>query len=311
MVLNIHEEIRKNKQKTVILMILFILFILFIGIIVSIIFDPTILTQRNSDSIFNLVWINVLFLGFTFGYIFWFFKNGDKLILKTTGATPATKKDYPHIYHSVETLSIAAGLKKTPDCYIIDDSALNAYATGVREEKSHIVLTTGIIKALNREEIEGVIAHELAHIKNGDMRYMLFCSGIIGVFQLLGTFFWYLMWFSGGGKDSEKAKLIYFCLWLLFTIIAPFFTLLLKLAISRNREYLADSSGAKYTRYPKGLANALRKISNDPDPLVDKANKATAHLFISTPFRNKKSFFVRLFSTHPPIEERIRRLEGK
>ena len=311
MALNIHSEIKKNKRKTFVLMSMFILFILLIGIVISIIFDPSIITnERNQNSWFNLVSINVIFLLVTFGYIFWFFKQGDKLILKTTGATPVSKKDFPHIYHSVESLSIAAGLKKAPDCYIIDDSALNAYATGVSEEKSHVVLTTGIIKALNREEIEGVIAHELAHIKNGDMRYMLFCAGIIGVFQLLGTFFWYLTFFSSGREDG-RLKAIYFGLWLFFSIIAPFFALLLKLAISRNREYLADSSAVKYTRYPKGLANALRRISNDPDPLVDRANKATAHLFISTPFRNKQSFFVKLFSTHPPIESRIRALEGK
>ena len=310
MSLNIHSEIKKNKRNTFILMFIFLIFILVLGLVTAIIFDLFTNTQGEQETIQNLIWVNALFLVLTFGYVFWFFKNGDKLILKTTGAIPVSRKEYPHIYHSVESLSIAAGLRKAPDCYVIKDSALNAYATGVREENSHVVLTTGIIGALNREEIEGVIAHELAHIKNGDMKYMLFCAGIIGIFQLLGTFFWYLLIFSNGEKDG-RLKAVYLFLWLLFSIIAPFFTIILKLAISRNREYLADSSAVKYTRYPKGLANALRKISKDPDPLVDKANKATAHLFISTPFRNRKSFFVRLFSTHPPIENRIRVLEGK
>ena len=308
MAMNIFEEIKANKRKTKFLIFLFVLFILMIGSIVGLIIFPQILTEQSNQVVGNFIFVNIIFLVVVVSYILWFYSKGDQFILKTTGAKPASRKDYPQIFHSVETLSIAAGLKKAPDCYVIKDTALNAYATGLSEEKSHIVLTTGIINKLNKLEIEGVIAHELAHIKNGDMKYMLICAGIVGVFQLLGTFFWYLSWTSNSKDD--RMNLIYIGLWLLFTIIAPFFTLLLKLSISRNREYLADSTGAKFTRYPKGLASALKKISQDPDPLVDKANKATAHLFISTPFRNKTGFFTKLFSTHPPIQDRIKRLGG-
>lgn len=312
MALNIFEEIKANKKKTKIILFFFFLFIVFIGTIVSIIVNPAILIVQNQENMTYLVVINFIFLAFVIGYVMWFYSNGDKMILKTTGAKPVSRKDYPKIYHSVEILAIAGGMKKIPDCYVINDTALNAYATGVNEENSHIVLTSGIIDKLTQQELEGVIAHELAHIKNGDMKYMLICAGVIGVFQLLGTFFWYQAVFSSSeGEGAAQRKMIYFGLWLLFTVIAPFFAILFKLAISRKREFLADATGAQLTRYPKGLADALEKIRQDPDPLVDNANKATAHLFISTPFRNRDSFFTKLFATHPPIQERIDILNGK
>ena len=234
------------------------------------------------------------------------------MILSSTGATPVTKNEYPFLYHTVEALSLAAGMKTPPKCYIIKDSALNAYATGFKEEKSYIVVTTGLLEKLNREELEGVIAHEMSHIKNQDIKLMLYMAGLIGVFTLIGNWCYYMILTPSNSRDGQKAKVIFFTLWILFSIIAPFFAVLFKLALSRQREYLADSSGALLTRYPEGLASALEKIKNDPDPLVDKANKATAHLFISTPFRKSKlNFFLNLYSTHPPIEERIKRLRNR
>jgi len=310
---NLHEEIRKNKFKSNIILIIFTTFSLVIFAVASFLFSPNILTNsRTTNDIQTFIFIYSIFIVILLIYLIFFFSSGDKMILASTGAKQVTKKQFPFLFHTVEALSLAAGMKTPPKCYIIEDSALNAYATGFKEEKSYIVVTTGLLDKLNREEIEGVLSHEMSHIKNQDIKLMLYMAGLIGVFTLIGNWCYYMMLMPSQSKDSQKTKLIFFGLWILFSIIAPFFAILFKLAISRQREYLADSSGALLTRYPEGLASALEKIKNDPDPLVDKANKATAHLFISTPFRKSKlNFLSNLYSTHPPIEERIKRLRNK
>jgi heat shock protein HtpX len=198
-----------------------------------------------------------------------------------------------------------------PKVYVIDDSALNAFATGRDPENSAIVVTTGLLKKMNRQELEGVIAHEMSHIKNYDIRVMMLASVLVGVLTLLSdVMLRSVLW--GGGRDRDRGggSIILIVIGLALVILSPLIGYLTQLAISRRREYLADAEGAMLTRYPPGLASALRKIAKDPDPLVDNANRATAHLFISTPFRKRTDFFTNLFSTHPPIEERIRRLEA-
>ncbi|PIN79582.1 zinc metalloprotease HtpX [Candidatus Woesearchaeota archaeon CG10_big_fil_rev_8_21_14_0_10_34_8] len=238
------------------------------------------------------------------------YSQGDKLVLATTGAKEATKKEYPHLFHTVEGLALAAGIPK-PKCYVIDDTALNAFATGTKPEKASITVTTGLLKKLNRQELEGVVAHEMSHIKNYDIRVMLLTAVLVGITILLSDFILKsFLWGRGGRERNNQMVLILIVVGLVLAILAPLIGELIKLAVSRRREFLADADGALLTRYPEGLASALEKISKDPDPLVDKANKATAHLFISTPFRKKKGIVTGLFATHPPISERIDKLRA-
>jgi len=262
---------------------------------------------------FGNVWFGVIFsviIGIIYSLIV--FNSGDSMILSMSGARPVTKKEFPHLFHTIEGLSIAAGIP-VPKAYVIDDTALNAFATGKNPETASICVTTGLLKTMNRQELEGVVAHEMSHIKNYDIRFMMLTVVLVGVVTLLSDFLLRtFLWGGKGGGDNDKGgsfALIAIGIGLLFAILSPIIGELIKLAISRKREFMADAEAVTLTRYPAGLAGALKKISKDPDPLVDKANKATAHLFISTPFRADKGFVANLFSTHPPIKERIKRIE--
>jgi len=311
---NMFDEIRSNQRKSMLVLIGFFLFSSLIFAIATYLIAGVASNFNTEQTLSNFYFYYPISIMVIVGYLLYFLSKGDKMILSATGAHEVSRKNYPHLFHTVEGLSIAAGLKAVPKCYVINDTALNAYATGFKPEKSHIVVTTGLMEKLNRQELEGVVAHELAHIKNQDIKLMLYVAGLLGVFTLLGTVFYYIAITRSSSRDDGKFKAIALMLWLLFAVIAPFFTLLFKLAMSRKREYLADASGAMFTRYPAGLASALEKIKGDPDPLVDHANKATAHLFINNPFRRKKTkagkFWSNLFSTHPPIDDRISRLRA-
>lgn len=313
MALNLHDEVKANKRKSFFIIILFFLFIGFLGAAAGVVFSI-----YSTQDYFNLqsIIFSVLFSLIVAGiYVAIFLSRGDSMILKATGAKEASRTTYPFLYHTTEGLSLAAGLKVPPKCYVIEDSSLNAYATGFRPEKSYIVVTTGLIEKLNRQELEGVIAHEMSHIKNEDIKVMLLAAGLVGATVLLADLMFRMFIYAPkSGSDNKKDIRIILAIigfWLFLIVISPFIAEMIKLAISRRREYLADANGALLTRYPEGLASALEKIKNDPDPLVDKANKATAHMFISTPFRDKGSPLRNLFSTHPPIDDRIRRLRGK
>lgn len=241
---------------------------------------------------------------------------GRNMILTLSRARPVTKKEFPYLYHSIEAVAISAGLP-APKAYVIDDPALNAFATGKDPKNAAITVTTGLLNKLNRQELEGVIAHEMAHIKNYDIRFMMLTAVMVGIIVLLSdfllrTFLWSSI--SGRGRSygraGGKATIIFIIVGLVLAILTPLIGELIKLAISRKREYMADATGASLTRYPPGLANALRKISGDANPMLASANKATAHLYISSPFCKKKNFLNNLFSTHPPIEDRIKRLDA-
>jgi heat shock protein HtpX len=301
------DEVRNNERQSLFILFLFIIFALALFLIATLLFtyDP-----NQAQPIFNeqFFFIYSIFVAVTLGYVLFFLSQGDKMVLNLTGAKPVTREDYPHLYHTVEGLAIAAGIPP-PKAYVIDDSALNAFATGFKPDKSAIVVTTGLMQKLNRQELEGVVAHEMAHIKNKDVKVMLYVAGLIGVFTLLGTFFYYMSFTRSSSDRDGRMQLIGILGWVLFSIIGVLFGTLFKLALSRKREFMADANGAVLTRYPKGLADALRKIKGDPDPLVDKASNATAHMFISTPFRKKSGVLTGLFATHPPIDERIKRLE--
>jgi len=291
-------EVRNNKIKSYFLLLFFILLAALLGSVFGLIYG-NIYFGIFMTSIFALVYSLIVF------------NSGDKMILAMSGAKLVKKSDYPHLFHTIEGLAIAAGIP-VPKAYVIDDTALNAFATGKNPETASITVTSGLINKLKRDELEGVIAHEMSHIKNYDIRFMMLTAVLIGVVTLLSDFL--LRSFLWGGmrrnsRDNNNMTLILILLGFVLAILTPLIGQMVKLAISRKREFMADASGAELTRYPQGLANALKKISHDPDPLVDKANKATAHLFISTPFRKKRSIMTRLFSTHPPIQERIKRLE--
>jgi len=231
--------------------------------------------------------------------------SSDKIALSISRAKPADSNRYRQYYNIVEALYIGTGLHK-PKLYVIEDDSINAFATVRNYKNSAIAVTTGALKKLNREELEGVIAHELSHIKNRDMLVMTLASVMAGFIILLSDIFLRTMWFSGGDRRRSNINVILFIIGLVLLIISPIIAQIIKLAISRKREFLADASAALITRNPIGLANALKKIKKDALP-TKVATKATAHLFISNPL--KDSGFSRLFSTHPPIEERIKKLE--
>lgn len=251
-----------------------------------------------------------VFVGIIYSMIGFF--SGGNMILSMSGAKAVSKQEYPHLWHAIEGLSLAAGIPK-PKAYVINDSALNAFATGRDPKHAAITVTTGLLEKLNREELEGVLAHEMSHIRNYDIRFMMLTAVLVGIVTLLSDFLLRSFFWGGARRRNNDSGgqigIIMIVLGLVLAILTPIIGQIIKLAISRKREYMADSSAVTLTRYPLGLANALEKIRADPDPLVDKANKATAHLFISTPFRKKKGLMTRLFATHPPIEERIRRLK--
>lgn len=291
------EEVRKNKIKSSLLIVFFIFLIGVLGAVIGLVYDNIFLG---------------LFLSLFFGLIYSLiaYNSGNKMVLAMSGAREVTKKEYPYLFHTIEGLAISAGIP-TPKAYVINDDALNAFATGKDPKHASITVTTGLLKKMNRQELEGVIAHEMSHIKNYDIRFMMLTVVLIGVVTLMSDFILRSFLWGGGKKDSREGNggMILIVIGLVFALLAPLIGQLIKFAISRKREFMADADAAILTRYPPGLAGALKKIRDDPDPLVDNANRATAHLFISTPFRKKESLSSRLFSTHPPIEERIKLLE--
>ena len=234
--------------------------------------------------------------------------QGKNMIMSMANAKKVDKKNYLRLFNIVEGLALAAGLKKTPEIYVIPERAMNAFATGKDPEHSAIAVTQGLLDNLKKDELEGVIAHEMSHIKNYDIRLMMLAAILVGVIALLSQIFMRSMWFGRDrDRDSGSLGMILVLVGLVFAIFAPFVAYLIKMAISRKREYLADATGASLTRYPPGLANALEKIKND-EYRLRHVSGATAHLYISNPL--KKQMFSNLFSTHPPIDERIKRLRA-
>ncbi|MDO8684341.1 MAG: M48 family metallopeptidase [Armatimonadota bacterium] len=234
--------------------------------------------------------------------------NSDKIVIAVTGARPADVSEFPHYINSVEGLAIAAGLPR-PRPYVMDDPAPNAFATGRDPDHAIICVTTGLLDIMNRTELEGVISHEMAHIKNYDIRFMTLVAVLAGSIALMADWFWRSrMWGRGRrSRGGDQAQIVIMIIGLLLIILAPISAALMQAALSRQREYLADSNGAMLSRYPDGLADALEKIAADPNKLVH-VNKATAHLFIANPLRDHGGGMNTLFNTHPPIQERVRRL---
>lgn len=285
----------KNIRKTWLLVGVFLAVILGIGYFLSVYY--------NDPSILIIAFLFSLVMNIT---SFWF---SDKIAIASAKAVPAGEKQYQELHRIVENLAITAGLPK-PKVYIIPDMAPNAFATGRNKEHASVAVTQGLLQILDRSELEGVIAHELSHIGNRDILLQSMVVVLVGFISLLSHFFLRsMMW--GGSRDNEnRGSNILAIVGVIFLILSPIIAQLIQLAISRKREFLADASGALLTRYPDGLASALKKISSAGIPMKS-ANNATAHLYISNPFGPKAfSGISKLFMTHPPVEERIKALTG-
>lgn len=292
----LYTQADSNIRKTWILLGLFLIFIIALGWLFSYLLESQI-----------ILWIAVFFSFLMSFSSFWY---SDKIVLLMSRAKLIKKEDNPELYRIVENLCITAGLS-LPKIYIIDEPQPNAFATGRDEKHAVIAVTRGLLEKLERTELEGVIAHELAHIGNKDMLLGSVLVVLVGIVSLVSDWFLRIGFRGGKRKDSEKKQPIFFIFGVLAAILAPIIATLIRLAISRKREFLADATGTLLTRHPDGLARALEKISTDPHPLRI-VNNATAHLYIANPFRGKQSqsWFTRLFMTHPPIEERIHTLRG-
>ncbi len=293
-----YEQISANKWKSWLMMLIFILFITLLGFVF--------MRARPSWGPCIFVGSFVFAVATAFGSYYW----SDRLVLSISGARPVSKAEYPHLYNSVEGLAMAGGLP-VPKMYVIDDAAPNAFATGRDPEHAAIAVTTGLLQMMNRQELEGVIGHEMSHVKNYDIRFMTIVAVLAGTVTLMSQWLLRSFWFGGDDnrRDMGQLGLVFLVLAIVMAILSPIIAQLIKLAMSRRREFLADANGAMLTRYPPGLASALRKLGSDQRPLRH-ANQATAHMWITNPLLEHRGKLNRLFDTHPPLEERIARLEA-
>ncbi len=293
--IDVQDQISANKRNSVLLMLLVPAIIVLLIYAIGMVYNP--------GAIFTFLIIGTIFsMVFTIGSYYY----SDKIVLATTGARPATRQENAFLVNTVEGLAIAAGLP-APKIYVLDSPDINAFATGRDPEHGIIVVTTGIMQRLNRQEMEGVVAHEMSHIKNLDIRFATLIAVLVGMVSIISQMFLRSMWLGGGDRDRDnKGNAIFVVIGIVLAIIAPIVAKLVQLAISRQREYLADASGAFLTRYPEGLASALEKIAGSKTTI--KPAEAVSHLFFANPIKrlNAES----LFSTHPPIEERVKKLRA-
>ncbi len=293
--IDVQDQISANKRNSVLLMLLVPAIMVLLIYAIGMVYSP--------GAIFTFLIIGTIFsMVFTIGSYYY----SDKIVLATTGARPATKQENAFLINTVDGLAIAAGMP-APKIYVLDSPDINAFATGRDPQHGIIVVTTGIMQRLNRQEMEGVIAHEMSHIANFDIRFATLIAVLVGMVSIISQMFLRSMWLGGGNRDREdRGGGIFVIIGILLAILAPIFTQLIQLAISRQREYLADANGAFLTRYPEGLASALEKISSSKTTI--KPAGAVSHLFFTNPIKrlNAES----MFSTHPPIEARIKRLRA-
>jgi len=294
----LYRQIEQNRRKTVLLVLLFGLLVLATGAAIGYLDD--------GDPVFGLV-LAAIFLAF---YLPFTWLSASRQVLGMAGARPVSREEYPQLYNIVEELCIPARLPM-PKIYIVDDPSPNAFATGLKPEKGAVAFTTGLLERLNREELEGVAAHELAHIRNYDIRLMTISIALISVIIVLADIGVRMLMVrrGGGNRKGSGSNPVMLIVALVLVILAPIAARIVHFAISRNREYLADATAVEFTRNPAGLKNALRKIA-ESDLDVRKAKQATAPLYFASPFnKERKKRRAGLFDTHPPIEARIERLE--
>lgn len=298
-----YKEIDSNKWRTGLLITIFLVFVIALGYFLSWYFNSPIIL---------VIAVIIAVVQALVSYYY-----ADSIALSVSHAEEAPRKEpFLDLHRVVENLAITAGIPK-PKVYIIDDASPNAFATGRDPAHASLAITTGLLAKLNKTELEGVIAHEMSHIGNYDIRLMTVVVVLVGVVALLADFFLRWTWFGGGRRSNDdnggQIGAILMLIGFVLIILSPIIATLIQLSISRKREFLADANGALLTRYPEGLASALEKIAKDPTPLAE-ANKATAHLYIASPFKEdeegKRGWLAGLFETHPPIKERIKRLRA-
>jgi heat shock protein HtpX len=299
------ERIARNRRNSLLLIAAFLAFITVFGCVIgwAWIGDP-------AGALFGVAL--ALIVGTISGLLSYF--AGDRMVLAASRAKEITHDDAPVLFNVVEEMTIAAGLPM-PKVYIVDDTAPNAFATGRDPEHASVAVTKGLLEKLDRDELQGVIAHEMSHVANFDIRYSMLVGILVGTTVLISDFFLRGLWFGGGRGGGRRdggggqLQIIMILIAVVLAILAPIFARLLQLSISRQREFLADATAVRLTRNPKGLADALQKISGDNE-VLEAANRATAHLYIVNPIKKFEKRSKGLFSTHPPIEERIQILRS-
>jgi heat shock protein HtpX len=305
------ELIRANKRNSVMLMAIMASVLLILGFVIGMVFFG------SEGGFFGLMIAAAIWLVLTMIS----FSSGDQILLSASRAQPVTHEVHPQLFNVVEEMKIAASLPAMPKIYIINDPAPNAFATGRNPQNASVAVTAGLLARLNRDELQGVIAHEISHIVHRDILFVTLAGIMLGSIVLLsqvflrGMFYSSMMGsrrrYSSGGKGSGQAQLVMLLIAIVAAIIAPIMAYLLYFALSRRREYLADAGAARLTRYPEGLASALEKIAGDPSPQLATVNKVTAPMYIVNPFKKKKQMKLSdLTSTHPPISERIKILRN-
>ncbi len=305
------ELIRVNKRNSVLLLVIMAVCLILLGFIIGLAFFGP------EGGFFGLIIATAIWLILTAVS----FSGGDQILLAASRAKPVTHDVHPQLFNVVEEMKIAAALPAMPKIYIINDPAPNAFATGRKPETASVAVTAGLLARLNRDELQGVIAHEISHILHRDILFVTLAGIMLGSIVLLSQIFLRGMFyssmsgrsrrFSSGGKGGGQAQLVLMIIAIVAAILAPIMAYLLYFALSRRREYLADAGAARLTRYPEGLASALEKIANDRSPQLASVNKVTAPMYIANPFKKKKGMKLSdLTSTHPPISERIRILRN-
>jgi heat shock protein HtpX len=292
----LQEQIRANRWRTLWLLLLFALLVGVIGAIAYAAFDLSLL-------------IVVAIVAFVYAFFSWL--SAGRMVAAVTGAKPADKAQYPRLYHVVETVAIAAGITRTPPIYVIEDDAPNAFAAGRSPQKAYVAVTTGLLALMSERELEGVLAHELSHVRNRDVRLMTLVAVLVGAVALISDMLLRIAFWGGGKRGSGNAGLIALALGIVALVIAPIAAVLIQLAVSRRREYLADASAAEITGDGEGLAMALQKLLIDTTQ-TKHASRAVAHLYIESPLNQAsgvRSSMRSLFDTHPPLQTRIDALE--
>ena len=314
-----YSEIASNKRRSIIFIVLFFVIWLAVGAACGYLFKAVYRHSANTGYATvppaNYGWTPVITGMVICGLlavcgVLYSLSAGARLVLRVSGAVPADPAQYQQLHNLVETLAIGEGIPK-PAVYVIDDPSPNAFATGVSPDKAAITFTTGLLAIMNREELEGVASHEMSHIKNHDIRLLLVVGTMIGMAALLASILWRSAFFSGGGRGNSNGNqlmLVVFAAGALLAVVGFIFGPLIRLALSRRRESLADVSGVELTRNPAGLLSALKKLQQNDTPFKNM-NHATAAMCIDDPLQHHETWYHRLYDTHPPIAERIAELE--
>ena len=291
--IDFRDQIASNKIKSFFLLLVIIAIFLVFAYVIAQIYDPSL------TFIIMIIGIVVSIL-----YTWISYYNSDRIAIASVRAREATRAEFPDYFNAVENMALASGLPK-PRLYVMDSEQINAFASGRSPKKAVLCFTTGALKKLDRKELEGVVAHEMAHVANYDIRFITLVSVAVGMIAIVSEIFLRSLWFSGGGGGKDKSGAIFLIIGVVLAILAPIVVFFVQMAVSRKREYVADATAVKLTRYPQGLTSALRKIKHEHAPSTNEKHKypkAVAPMFFANPFKN-------LASTHPPIDERIKMLE--